>query len=115
MWPTSAHAAYKIGAACPLESTKRSLPGFFGFLGSNFIPPKNSAAIMSAAEQHVLGCPDPAWVVIWTEWMRSRVATSLNAENLSVVVITLCLSVQEATPTQCYEMKSRNASGQVVR
>jgi uncharacterized membrane protein len=41
--------------------------------------PKNSAAMISAAEQHVLGCPLPASVVARTESMRRRVAMFISA------------------------------------
>jgi hypothetical protein len=42
---------------------------------------------MSAQEQHVVGCPDPASVVVVTECTRSRVATSLRALYLLAVVM----------------------------
>ena len=58
--PASAHAAYRIGAACPFDSTKRSLSGLCGSFGSNRISAKKSAATRSAAEQQLVGCPLPA-------------------------------------------------------
>src|SRR5579884_3365538 len=61
--PASAQAEYRIGAACPLESTKASLCGLRGFLGSYRITEKNSVDMISAAEAHVVGWPLPAVVV----------------------------------------------------
>jgi hypothetical protein len=39
----------------PFESTKRSAPGCCGSFGSNRISAKNSAAVMSAIEQQLVG------------------------------------------------------------
>jgi hypothetical protein len=53
--PASAHAEYRIGAACPFDSTNRSASGCCGSRGSNRISAKNTAAMMSAADRHVVG------------------------------------------------------------
>jgi hypothetical protein len=50
-----------------------------GSAASKRISAKNSAAMISAAEQQVLGCPLPAAVVARTESMRRRVATFFSA------------------------------------
>src|SRR5436190_19502112 len=57
---------------------KRSLFGCFGFFGSNRIWPKNSAAMMSAAEQEDDGCPLPACVVAAMERMRNWLAMAVS-------------------------------------
>src|SRR5256712_6545414 len=72
--PASAQAAYKSGAAWPLDRTNRSLFGCLGFFGSNRMTEKNRVAAMSAAEQQLVGCPLPASVVERTLRIRSRVA-----------------------------------------
>src|SRR6185436_14588143 len=77
--PASAQAAYRSGAACPFESTNRSLTVFLGSCGSNRISAKNSAATRSAAEQQLVGCPLPASEVDLTESIRNWVAVFFNA------------------------------------
>ncbi len=47
------------GAACPLESTKRSPASAFGLAGSNCMAWKKTAAMISAAERHEVGWPEP--------------------------------------------------------
>ena len=79
MMPASAQAAYRIGAPCPFESTNRSLSWLCGSRGSYRISAKKSAAMISAAEQQVLGWPLPAAVVDTTESIRSRVAMFISA------------------------------------
>src|SRR6187401_3140308 len=81
MMPTSAQAAYRIGAACPFDRTKRSLSSLRGFAGSYRISTKNNAAMISAADMHVDGCPVPASLVAITESMRRRVAMFLSADT----------------------------------
>src|SRR5262245_54634127 len=77
--PASAQAAYSTGAAWPFDSTKRSLPAWWGSFGSKRISPKNSAATRSAAEQQLVGWPLPASDVDRTESMRRRVAAVIKA------------------------------------
>ena len=77
--PASAHAAYRIGAAWPFDSTKRSLPGWRGSCGSNRISAKNSAAMTSAADMQLVGWPLPASDVDVIESIRSCVATFFRA------------------------------------
>ena len=84
--PASAQAAYRMGAACPFDSTNRSLFGFFGFLGSNLMTEKNRVATMSAAERQLVGCPLPAAVVARTLRIRKRVASFLRLVTSSAVV-----------------------------
>jgi hypothetical protein len=72
--PASAQAAYRIGAACPFDSTNRSAPACRGRFGSNRNSPKKSDAMISAADMQLVGWPLPAAVVARTESMRSRVA-----------------------------------------
>src|SRR5207249_12334496 len=75
-----------MGAACPLDSTNRSLFGFFGFLGSNLMTEKNRVATISAAERQLVGCPLPAAVVARTLRIRKRVASFLRLATISVVL-----------------------------
>jgi hypothetical protein len=77
--PASAQAEYRIGAACPLDSTKRSLCGFFGSFGSKRISAKKSAAVRSAIDMQLVGWPLAASVVARTESIRSLVAMFFNA------------------------------------
>src|SRR5580765_136002 len=77
--PASAHRAYRIGAAWPFDSTKRSASTLCGSFGSNRISAKKSAASKSAAEQQVVGWPVPASDVDFTESIRNRVATFFSA------------------------------------
>src|SRR5688572_12621337 len=77
--PTSAHAAYRIGAAWPLDRMKRSFPGCWTFFGSNRISARNSDATRSAAEQQLVGWPLPASDVERTESIRRRVAAFFRA------------------------------------
>ena len=63
MNPNSAHVEYSTGAACPLESTNLSFPGFAGSCTSKFITEKNRQAMISAADIELVGCPLPAAVV----------------------------------------------------
>src|SRR6266511_3635784 len=77
--PASAQAAYRIGAACPFDNTNRSLSGLAGSFGSKRISAKKSAAIRSAIEQQLVGCPLPASEVERSESMRSRVAMFFRA------------------------------------
>ena len=72
--PASAQAAYKSGAAWPLDRTNLSLPGYLGSLGLNRITEKKRVATISAAEQQLVGCPLPASVVERTLSIRSRAA-----------------------------------------
>ena len=72
--PASASDAHKIGAAWPLEKMTSSLPQSSGSAGLNLISPKKRQATISAIERQVVGCPEPAVVVIRREWMRSLVA-----------------------------------------
>src|ERR1700712_5696476 len=68
-----------MGAACPFASTNRSLSVFLGSIGSKRISAKNNAAMMSAIDMQLVGCPLAASDVARTESMRSRVATFFNA------------------------------------
>src|SRR5574341_760312 len=76
--PASAHAAYKSGAAWPLDSTKRSLPGRRGSVGSYRMTEKNNVATISAAEQQLDGWPLPASLVARTLSILSTAALWRN-------------------------------------
>ena len=56
--------------------TNRSLSGFFGSFGSNRISAKNSAAMSSAIEKQLVGCPLPA-----SDVARAESADSVSAAN----------------------------------
>src|SRR5580658_4592908 len=105
--PASASTAYKIGAAWPFDSTKRSPASAFGFFGSNFIVLKNSAAIISAIDRHDVGCPDPACVVMRREWLRSMRALSASAEIFDVGMA-LCGIAVMAAPVRCVSIDSQH-------
>jgi hypothetical protein len=49
---------------------------------------KKSAATKSAADRQVVGCPEPAKVVISTQWRRSSCAIAANASTFCRSVIT---------------------------
>ena len=89
--PASAHAAYRIGAACPLDSTKRSLSRLCGSFGSNRISAKNNAAMTSAIEQQLVGCPLPASEVERIESIRSRVAMFFKAGTSRARSMAICV------------------------
>jgi hypothetical protein len=65
--PRSAYAAYRIGTACPSDSTSRSAAGFHGSLGSQRMWSYISTVIRWASDSAVDGCPLPAAVVISTD------------------------------------------------
>lgn len=50
---------YKIGAACPFESTSLSFKKWAGFLGWNLSPAswKKRTEKISAIDEHEVGCP----------------------------------------------------------
>ena len=80
--PASAHAAYRIGAACPFDSTKRSLSGLLRIAAGRSASRRRTARpSMSAAEQQLVGWPLPASDVARIESMRSRVAMFLQRGN----------------------------------
>src|SRR5207248_3133783 len=62
---------------------KRSLSGLCGSFGSNRISAKNSADMMSAIEQQLVGCPVPASDVARMESILSRVAMFFRAGTSS--------------------------------
>src|SRR6185437_10430018 len=71
------------GAACPLERMNRSRSGQWGFLGScRRNPPKYSAVTTSAADIELLGCPEPASVVIRRMSSRIDLARARRASRL---------------------------------
>src|SRR5262249_41119030 len=73
------------GAAWPLDRMKRSRSGQCGFLGScRKKPPKYSAVTTSTADIELLGCPEPASVVIFTMSPRSDLARASRASRLFV-------------------------------
>ena len=61
-----------------MESTNRSFAGLWGSFGSNCISRKKITDIISAAERHDDGCPEPASVVAFSERMRRRLPFSLS-------------------------------------
>src|ERR1700730_2078705 len=77
--PASAQAAYRMGAAWPFDSTKRSLSGFFGSFGSKRISAKKSAAVSSDIDMPLVGWPRPASEVARTESIRCVVAIFFSA------------------------------------
>src|SRR5262249_30436255 len=78
-----ASAAYNTGAACPLERMNRSRSGQWGFLGScRRNPPKYRAVTISTADSELLGCPEPASVVIRTMSSRIDLARASKASRL---------------------------------
>ena len=79
--PASLSAAHRSGAAWPLESTKTSAPRPLGSFGSKRISSKKRTETMSAADMHVVGCPEPARVVDSSEWRRSFWAMRKRAES----------------------------------
>src|SRR5262245_22732634 len=53
--PASAKAAYRTGAACPFDRTKRSFPGCDGLVGSKRMEWKKIADTRSAADKQEVG------------------------------------------------------------
>ena len=69
--------------------------------------PKNRAATRSAAEQHELGCPLPAAVVVVMEWMRSWFAIP---ERVSTVVFMQIFIYKKLTSSAQKERRKRRAA-----
>ncbi len=67
----SARAAQRIGAACPLESTSSWFSPESICRGSQCITSKNRVLMISAADRHEVGWPEPAFVVMVRECGRS--------------------------------------------
>jgi hypothetical protein len=63
-----------MGAACPFDNMKTSLPACLGLRGSYRITEKNKTDMISAAETQLVGCPLPAAVVARIDSIRSLVA-----------------------------------------
>lgn len=78
MHPDLANTEYNIGAACPFDNMNSSLSGFNAFFVSYDISLKNNVDNISAADKQVVGCPDPAVVVVFSTSLLRIVAISFN-------------------------------------
>ena len=72
---------------------KRSLFGLYASVGSYRIVRKKSAEIISAADKHVVGCPDPASDVDMSEWMRRLLAFCFRTSVEVAIVFLIPLSL----------------------
>jgi len=63
-------------------------------------------------DKHVVGWPDPAFVVILTEWIRNLVAILLKTTSLSIKIYPPCFnSMQRLTASAIQELKFQNFFG----
>ena len=89
-YPFSAKTAYNAGAAWPLDNTKRSRSARCGSDGVTSIVSKYNTVKISVTEREPPGCPDPAFVNIFTILRRTAVARIANS-SLVIFFSPLCL------------------------